>query len=114
MIFFTSYLVGIFQLLSLFDASEKELGIVFKSFFKNEIKEDNSTFTELYIDSCFKNIPEFDFAFLTSILGDIPLNCCGFFIYSFTATIINIGIFLGFTKLDLLEMTRKPIFGRKI
>ena len=41
------YLIGFFQLLSLFNTSEKELGIIFKSFFFDKIRDNNSTFKEL-------------------------------------------------------------------
>ena len=77
--YFIFYLTGFFQLLDLFDASKKELGIIFKSFFYNPERETDETFVDLYINSCFKNIPEFDFAFFTSILGTLPLKYCGFF-----------------------------------
>ena len=76
--FLLFYLVGIFQLLDLFDSTKKETGIIFKSFFFHKPRESNESFIELYINSCFKNIPEFDFAFVTSFLGTFPLNFLGF------------------------------------
>ena len=80
--YFIFYLTGFFQLLDLFDACKKELGIIFKSFFYNTERESNETFVDLYINSCLRNIPEFDFAFFTSILGTLPLKYCGFFFSS--------------------------------
>ena len=44
LLYFTFYLVGFFQLLDLFDACKKELGIIFKSFFYNTVKETNESF----------------------------------------------------------------------
>ena len=99
-LYFTFYLVGFFQLLDLFDSCKKETGIIFKSFFTGEKKESNETFVELYINSCFKNIPEFDFAFITSILGSVPLKFGGFFISSLIYTILNSFLFINFIKLD--------------
>ena len=101
LLFLTLYLIGIFQLIDLFDSTKKETGLVFKSFFFDEFKERNETFKELYINSCFKNIPEFDFAFVTSFIGSLPLKLCGFFISSLIFTILNSYLFISFTKLDL-------------
>ena len=95
------YLIGIFQLLDLFDSTKKITGIIFKSFFSNKSKENKETFKDLYINSCFKNIPEFDFAFVTSFIGSFPLNLLGFFWSSLLFTILNIFLFLNFMKLDL-------------
>ena len=94
------YLIGFFQLLYLFDSSEKELGIIFKSFFFDKIRDNNSTFKELYINSCLKNIPEFDFAFITSFIGSLPLNYYGFFISSLIFTILNSVSFIIFNEFD--------------
>jgi len=99
--FFGFYLVGIFQLLDLFDSTKKITGIIFKSFFYNKPKENNETFKDLYMNSCFKNIPEFDFAFVTSFLGSLPLNLFGFFFSSLLFTILNSFLFANFMKLDL-------------
>ena len=99
-IYFIFYLVGIFQLLDLIDACKKQMGIIFNSFFFKKKRESDETFIELYVNSCFKNLPEFDFTFFTSILGGIPLNCCGFFISSITFTIANSALFFVFMKLD--------------
>ena len=79
---------------------KKELGTIFKSFFYNKKRENDETFFELYINSCFKSIPEFDFAFFTSFLGIFPLKGCGFFISSIIFTILNSALFIGFTKFD--------------
>ena len=98
--FFIFYLNGFFQLLDLFDVCKKELGIIFKSFFNNKKRENDETFFELYINSCFKSIPEFDFAFFTSFLGIFPLKGCGFFISSIIFTILNSVLIIGFTKFD--------------
>ena len=100
LLFLTLYLIGIFQLLDLFDSTKKETGIIFKSFFFDKLKEGNETFKELYINSCFKNIPEFDFAFVTSFIGSFPLKFCGFFISSLIFTILNSFLFINFSKLD--------------
>jgi hypothetical protein len=94
------YLIGFFQLLYLFDSSEKELGIIFKSFFFDKIRDNNSTFKELYINSCLKNIPEFDFAFITSFIGSLPLNYYGFFISSLIFTILNSVSFIIFNEFN--------------
>ena len=99
-IYFIFYLVGIFQLLDLIDACKKQMGIIFNSFFFKKKRESDETFIELYINSCFKNLPEFDFTFFTSILGGFPLNCCGFFISSIIFTIANSSLFFVFMKLD--------------
>ena len=98
--YFIFYLTGFFQLLDLFDASKKELGIIFKSFFYNTERESYETFVDLYINSCFRNIPEFDFAFFTSIIGTLPLKYCGFFFSSTIFTILNSVLFVGFRKFD--------------
>ena len=100
-LFLTFYLIGIFQLLDLFDSTKKETGIIFKSFFYDEKRESNETFIELYINSCFKNVPEFDFAFFTSIIGSFPLNFCGFFISSLIFTFLNSFLFIIYIKIDL-------------
>lgn len=55
------------MILNLFDACKKEFGIIFKLFFFNKSRDNLSTFKDLYINSCLKNFPEFDFAFITSI-----------------------------------------------
>lgn len=94
------YLIGFFQLLYLFGTSEKELGIIFKSFFFDKIRDNNSTFKELYINSCLKNIPEFDFAFITSFIGSLPLKYCGFFISSLIFTILNSVSFVIFNEFN--------------
>ena len=94
------YLIGFFQLLYLFNTSEKELGIIFKSFFFDKIRDNNSTFKELYINSCLKNIPEFDFAFITSFIGSLPLKYCGFFISSLIFTILNSVSFVIFNEFN--------------
>ena len=107
--FLVFYLIGFFQLLDLFDSTKKETGIVFKSFFKRQPREDNATFKELYINSCFKNIPEFDFAFLTSFIGSFPLNYCGFFISSLCLTVLNVFVFLNFMRIDF-EKTQFDFF----
>ena len=86
--------------MDLFDASKKELGIIFKSFFYNTERESDETFVDIYINSCFKNIPEFDFAFFTSILGTLPLKYCGFFLSSTIFTTLNSVLFVGFRKFD--------------
>ena len=99
-IYFIFYLIGIFQLLDLFDACKKQMGIIFNSFFFKRRRESDETFIELYINSCFKNLPEFDFTFFTSFLGSVPLNCCGFFISSIIFTILNSSLFFIFMKLD--------------
>ena len=99
--FLAFYLAGIFQLLDLFDATKKITGIIFKSFFYNKPKENNETFKDLYMNSCFKNIPEFDFAFVTSFIGSLPLNLVGFFFSSLLFTILNSFLFVNFMKLDL-------------
>ena len=99
--FLAFYLAGIFQLLDLFDATKKITGIIFKSFFYNKPKENNETFKDLYMNSCFKNIPEFDFAFVTSFIGSLPLNLVGFFFSSLLFTILNSFLFVNFLKLDL-------------
>ena len=99
-LFIIFYLIGIFQLLDLFDSTKKETGIIFKSFFFDEQRRSNETFLELYINSCFKNVPEFDFAFITSIIGSFPLNFCGFFISSLLFTVLNSFLFLNFIRLD--------------
>ena len=98
--YFIFYLTGFFQLLDLFDACKKELGIIFKSFFYNTERESNETFVDLYINSCLRNIPEFDFAFFTSILGTLPLKYCGFFFSSTIFTTLNSVLFVGFRKFD--------------
>ena len=100
-LFLVFYLVGIFQLLDLFDSTKKETGIIFKSFFYHKEREDKESFIDLYINSCFKNIPEFDFAFVTSFLGTFPLNFLGFFLSSVLFTILNSFLFLNFITLDL-------------
>ena len=107
--FLLFYLTGFFQLLDLFDSAKKETGIVFKSFFNSQPREDNATFKELYLNSCFKNIPEFDFAFLTSFIGSLPLNYCGFFISSLCLTVVNVFLFLNFMRLDF-EKTQFDFF----
>ena len=99
-LFIIFYLIGIFQLLDLFDSTKKETGIIFKSFFFDEQRRSNETFLELYINSCFKNVPEFDFAFITSIIGSFPLNFMGFFISSLLFTVFNSFLFLNFIRLD--------------
>ena len=99
--FLLSYLIGIFQLLDLFDATKKITGIIFKSFFSNKPKENNETFKDLYVNSCFKNIPEFDFAFVTSFIGSLPLKLVGFFWSSLLFTILNSFLFVNFMKLEL-------------
>ena len=99
-LFFLFYLVSFFQLLDLFDVCKKELGIIFHSFFYNTKRQSNESFIELYINSCFRNIPEFDFAFFTSIIGSLPLEGCGFFLSSIFFTAINSILFVGFTKYD--------------
>ena len=98
--FLLFYLIGIFQLLDLFDSTKKVTGIIFKSFFFNELKENKELFKDLYINSCFKNIPEFDFAFVTSFLGSFPLNLFGFFWSSLLFTILNSFLYVNFMKLD--------------
>ena len=103
--FLLFYLVGIFQLLDLFDSTKKETGIIFKSFFFHKPRESNESFIELYINSCFKNIPEFDFAFVTSFLGTFPLNFLGFFLSSFLFTIVNSFLFLNFLTMDFEKQT---------
>ena len=100
LLYFTFYLIGLFQLIDLFDACKKEVRIVFKSFFYNTKKEIDETLVELYINSCFKNVPEFDFAFFTSILGTLPLKGCGFFFSSLFFTVINSILIIGFGKSD--------------
>ena len=100
-LFLTFYLVGIFQLLDLFDATKKITGIIFKSFFFNKPKENKETFKDLYVNSCFKNIPEFDFAFVTSFIGSFPLKLIGFLWSSLLLTILNSFLFVNFMKLDL-------------
>ena len=100
-LFLTFYLVGIFQLLDLFDATKKITGIIFKLFFSNKSNENKETFKDLYVNSCFKNIPEFDFAFVTSFIGSIPLKLVGFFWSSLLFTILNSFLFVNFMKLDL-------------
>ena len=87
---FSFYLVGIFQLIDLFDAAKKEMTIAFKSLFYNQTMEDQENFNELFVNSCFKNIPEFDFAFMTSFIGSFPLKYFGFFLSSLILTIGNI------------------------
>ena len=99
-LFLLLYLIGIFQLLDLFDSTKKQTGIIFKSFFFNQPKEGNETFKDFYINSCFKTIPEFDFAFVTSFLGSFPLNICGFFFSSLAFAILNTFLFLNFIELD--------------
>ena len=99
--FLTFYLVGIFQLLDLFDATKKITGIIFKLFFSNKSNENKETFKDLYVNSCFKNIPEFDFAFVTSFIGSLPLNLVGFFWSSLLFTILNSFLFVNFMKLEL-------------
>ena len=47
-----------------------------------------------------KNTPEFDFAFITSFIGSLPLNYCGFFISSFIFTISNSISFVIFNEFD--------------
>ena len=108
-LFFSFFLVGFFQLLDLFDSCKKETGIIFKSFFKNEKKESNETFIELYINSCFKNIPEFDFTFITSILGSFPLKFFGYYISSLIFTLLNGFAFINFLKIDF-EKTEYNFF----
>ena len=100
-LFLTFYLVGIFQLLDLFDATKKITGIIFKLFFSNKSNENKETFKDLYVNSCFKNIPEFDFAFVTSFIGSIPLKFVGFFWSSLLFAILNSFLFVNFMKLDL-------------
>ena len=46
-LFLTFYLVGIFQLLDLFDATKKITGIIFKLFFSNKSNENKETFKDL-------------------------------------------------------------------
>jgi len=100
-LFLAFYLTGIFQLLDLFDSTKKVTGIIFKSFFYNKPKENNETFKDLYMNSCFKNIPEFDFAFVTSFIGSFPLKLVGFFFSSLLFTVLNSFLFVNFMKLDL-------------
>ena len=100
LLFFIFYLTGFFQLLDLFDACEEELGIVFHSFFYNQKRESDETFVEIYLNCCLKTIPEFDLAFLTSIIGIFPLESCGFFITSIIFFVVNLILFVGFTKID--------------
>ena len=98
--FFTSYLIGLFQLLNLFDACKTEMGIVFKSSFYNKNKDNEATFKELYINSSIKMIPEFDFVFFTSFIGSLPLQLLGFLITSLFFTLLNIFLFINFMDLN--------------
>ena len=77
------------------------MGIVLKSSFFNKNKDNNVTFKDLYINSSTKNIPEFDFAFITSIIGSLPLQLFGFFITSLFFTGLNVFLFLNFMDLNL-------------
>ena len=95
-LFLAFYLTGIFQLLDLFDSTKKVTGIIFKSFFYNKPKENNETFKDLYMNSCFKNIPKFDFAFVTSFIGSFPLKLVGFFFSSLLFTVLNSFLFVNF------------------
>ena len=97
--FFTFYLIGLFQLLNLFDACKTEFGIVFKSYIYKKNKDNKSTFKDLYIISSIKKFPEFDFVFITSIIGSLPLQLFGFFITSLLFTALN--AFLCFNFMDL-------------
>lgn len=74
--------------------------MIFKSFFYDTKKDNDESFIEIYINSCFKNVPEFDFAFFTSIIGSLPLKGCGFGISSILFTLINSVLFVGFTKFN--------------
>ena len=102
-IYFIFYLVGIFQLLDLFDATKKQMNLVFKSCFFNKTIENDENFSELFVNSCFKNIPEFDFAFISSIIGSLPLNCLGFFLTSLIFTITNIVLIFTYTELNFVK-----------
>ena len=97
---FLFYLVGIFQLIDLFDATKKEMTIAFKSLFYNQTMEDQENFNEVFINSCFRNIPEFDFAFMTAIIGNFPLKYFGFFLSSLILTIGNIILIFTFGKFN--------------
>ena len=98
-VFFASFLMGLFQLLSLFDACKEEMIIVFKSYYYNKNKDNEATFKELYINS-IKIIPEFDFVFFTSIIGSLPLQLFGFIITSLFFTLLNIFFFINFMDLN--------------
>ena len=101
--YFTFYLVAFFQLLDLYETCKNELRITFKSFFNNKTRESNDTFFDIYEKSCFKTIPEFDFAFFTSILGSFPLSACGYFISSAVFTILNTILFSIFADTNFNE-----------
>ena len=97
---FLFYLVGIFQLIDLFDATKKEMTLAFKSLFYNQTMEDQENFNEVFVNSCFRNIPEFDFAFMSSIIGSFPLKYLGFFLSSLILTIGNIILIFTFGKFN--------------
>lgn len=102
MVFFVFYfiIVGIFQLIDLFDATKKEMTIAFKSLFYNQTMEDQENFNEVFVNSCFRNIPEFDFAFMTSIIGSFPLKYFRFFLSTLILTIGNIILTFTFGKFN--------------
>ena len=111
-------LVGIFQLINILKATQNEMIFGIKSFLlnktriNNDIEEGNdinnnitnninnitSTIMNNFENVCFQNIPDFNVLFLTSAIGNLSLNLCGFRWSTFIFMIINalVVFFFGF------------------
>ena len=94
LLFVIFYLVGIYQLIGLLKITQKEMMFGIQSFLfeknrTNITENENFDIEENYKLYFFKNIPDFNLLFLTSIIGNILLKGFGLKFASFLFMLIN-------------------------
>ena len=94
-VFVTFYLIGVYQLLSILTSTQEELAFGLKSIFTGKNRTDyyyeDFNYEEYYENNIYRNLPDFNLLFLSSILGNLILKGCGYRISSIIYMFANAG-----------------------
>ena len=96
-------LIGIFQLIIILKTTQKELIFGIKSFLFEKNRTDVEAFVNYYESVTYKQIPDFDIIFISSIVGNFFLKCIGFKFSSFIFMLINLGLLVLFRGYNFPE-----------
>ena len=118
-LFVIFHLVGVFQLVNLLEATQKEMIFGFKSFFKENFNRTNQNMTfnnstdinYQFENLCFSKIPDFNLLFLSSIIGNLFLQGLGYKLSSVIFIAINSIVILIYNSFDFPEEKYDNIYS---